>query len=123
MHRDELKALGLEKDVIDKIMELNGVDINAAKKAIETERDKEKNRADGLQQKINDIEPLAKDNEAVKKELNDLKGEQKKAAEQAKADGADKALTDSIKAVFGDKKFVNDYTRDAVIAAAATEST
>lgn len=36
MKRKELEELGLEKEVIDKIMNLNGVDVEQAKKASET---------------------------------------------------------------------------------------
>ena len=39
MHREFLKELGLEKDIIDKIMTENGNDINATKSKLETERD------------------------------------------------------------------------------------
>jgi hypothetical protein len=119
MTREQLKELGLEKDVIDKIMDLNGADINNAKKEVDTikaERDAEKKRAEQLQQSVESLKPLADGNEAVKKELETLKAAQKEAEERTKAEAADKTLTDGIKAVFGDRKFINEYTEDAVIA-------
>ena len=118
MTREQLKELGLAKEVIDKIMDVNGADITAAKKELEVlkaERDGEKTRAEALQAKIDELMPLAQDGEAVRKELDGLKALQKETEERSKADAADRTLTDSIKAVFGDRKFINEYTEKAVV--------
>ena len=44
MQRKFLEDLGLEKDIIDKIMTENGNDINATKSKLETERDNYKSQ-------------------------------------------------------------------------------
>jgi hypothetical protein len=100
-------------------MDLHGADIEKHKAdvaSITGERDAEKTRADNLAKSVESLRPLAESNDAVKKELETLKAAQKDAEDKAKADAADKALTDNIRAVFGDKKFINEYTQNAVIA-------
>ncbi|MBE6857384.1 MAG: hypothetical protein IJO99_02760 [Ruminococcus sp.] len=53
MQRKFLEDLGLEKDVIDKIMTENGNDINNAKKKLEAERDNYKSPVSACISSIN----------------------------------------------------------------------
>lgn len=61
-----------------------------------------------------------KDNNASaedwKKKFEDLTADIKKKEDDAKAEAEDKALTDAIVSVFGDKKFTSDYVRNGIIA-------
>ncbi|MDR2046525.1 MAG: phage scaffolding protein [Clostridiales bacterium] len=119
MDRKQLEELGLEKDVINKIMDIHSADVKKHESdmaSVKGERDAEKKRAEQLQQSVDGLKPLSETNEAIKKELETLKAAQKEAEEKAKAEAADKTLTDGIRAVFGDKKFINEYTENAVIA-------
>lgn len=56
MHREFLKDLGLEKDIIDKIMTENGNDINSTKQKIESERDNYKEQLETAQKTLQGFE-------------------------------------------------------------------
>ena len=56
MQRKFLEDLGLEKDVIDKIMTENGNDINNAKKKLEAERDNYKEQLETAQTALKEFE-------------------------------------------------------------------
>ncbi len=65
MQRKFLEDLGLEKEVIDKIMTENGNDVNNAKKKLEAERDNYKEQLETAQTALKDFEGVDV------KELND----------------------------------------------------
>ncbi|MBQ7976811.1 MAG: phage scaffolding protein [Clostridia bacterium] len=69
-----------------------------------------------LEKKIEELQAAGADSEKFKTELDALKKqiEDEKAAAEAKR--ADEELTESITAVFGDKKFTSDYVRNGIIA-------
>lgn len=71
---------------------------------------------ENLENKIGELDKASGDAEKVKKELEDLKVEIEKEKEAAKKEAEDKALTDAIEAVFGEKKFTSDYVRNGIIA-------
>ncbi len=54
--------------------------------------------------------------EEWKTKFEDLTTQMQQKEEAAKAEAAEKALTDSIISVFGDKKFTSDYVRSGLIA-------
>lgn len=56
MQRKFLEDLGLEKEVIDKIMTENGNDVNNAKKKLEVERDNYKTQLETAQTALKDFE-------------------------------------------------------------------
>ena len=126
MKRTDLEALGLEKDVVDKVMEMHGADI-----------EEKKNKISELEGKISDKDKIIKDNEDkinklgedlkagegdaetiknLQKQVEDYKEAEKQRKEAESKAAADKTLTDNILEVFGDKKFVNDYTKNSLIA-------
>ena len=74
MQRKFLEDLGLEKDVIDKIMTENGNDINNAKKKLEAERDNYKEQLDTAQTALKDFEGVDVNelNDKIKKLTTDL---------------------------------------------------
>ena len=109
MKREELTAAGLTDEQIDKVMKMNGDDINREKSKfadydeIKAQLEKANATIDGM-----------KDYEAVKADV--LKYQQE--AETAKAEAAAKVqqleLQGKIKDFTSTKKFVNDITREAI---------
>lgn len=119
MKREFLKNLGIADDLIDKIMGENGKDVQAEKdKAAKAEsdlaeRDKTietyKTQVAELQQKAGDNADVAKQ----LKELQDKIAEEKRLADEK---AADEQLTALIRDAFPkDRKFVNEYTEQAMI--------
>lgn len=124
MKREFLKALELSDEVIDKIMAENGKDIEAEKSKTASYKQKfetsESDKAE-LETKIEELQTAGADSEKIKSELDTLKKkiEDEKAA--AEAERADKELTDSIVAVFGDKNFTSEYAKQGIIAEMKSE--
>ena len=121
MKREEIKAIveGITDEQLKKILDINSADIGKAKgdfAALEQKVETLTKDKSDLESKINELTEQNKTAEATKKELEDLKKEiaDKKAAEEKEAE--DKALTDSIIASFGDKKFTSDYVKNGIIA-------
>ena len=86
MKRDFLKNLGLEDGVIDKIMEQNGADIEAAKADLDTvtkERDGYKDTIGNYEKQMNDLKKSAGDNEALTTKIAELQEANKKQAEDS----------------------------------------
>lgn len=109
MKREELTAAGLTDEQIDKVMKLNGDDINR-EKAKFADYDEIKSQLEKANATIDGM----KDYEAVKADV--LKYQQE--AEKAKAEAAAKVqqleLQGKIKDFTSTKKFVNDITREAI---------
>ena len=109
MKREELTAAGLTDDQIDKVMKLNGDDINR-EKAKFADYDEIKAQLE----KANATLEGMKDYDNVKADV--LKYQQE--AEKAKAEAAAKVqqleLQGKIKDFTSTKKFVNDITREAI---------
>ncbi len=117
MKRKFLEDLGLERDVIDKIMDENGRDIEAAKGDLSTitaERDSLKTQATDYNKQIEALKASAGDNEALKQQIAELQAQNKSARinsavdmaltiAKAKNVKAVKALLEGLdKAEFGD---------------------
>lgn len=109
MKREELTAAGLTDEQIDKVMKLNGDDINR-EKAKFADYDEIKAQLE----KANATLEGMKDYDNVKADV--LKYQQE--AEKAKAEAAAKVqqleLQGKIKDFTSSKKFVNDITREAI---------
>lgn len=117
MKREFLKGLGLEDDVIQKIITENGKDVQAeiAKTAdIQAKYEAEKQVRETLKSKVSELEKV--DAEGMSKEIADLKQQiaDRKAADEAAE--ADKALQSRFKSVAGDAKFVNSITEKGIYA-------
>ncbi|WEV42962.1 phage scaffolding protein [Lactobacillus sp. ESL0684] len=80
MKRENLKDLGLSEDVIDKVMTMNGEDINAAKtKATELE-ETNKSLTEQITNRDKDLKKLqkqVKDNDGLSDQLKDLQAQYK----------------------------------------------
>lgn len=109
MKREELTAAGLTDEQIEKVMKLNGDDINREKSKYsdydELQKQLEKANAtiDGM-----------KDYEDVKAKVTQYQQEAENAKKEAAAKVQQLELQAKIKDFTGNKKFVNDLTRDAI---------
>ena len=119
MNREFLKNAGVPEDQIDTIMAEHGKDIQAEKdKAAKTASDlAEANKTiETYKTQITELEKKAGENTDVKKQLEDLKAQIEKEKKEAEAKKADEQMTAIIREAFPkDKKFVNDYTEQAMI--------
>lgn len=102
MKTEFLTGLGLEKDVIDKIMAENGKDVNAAKEALAITKEELKQTKEQLQTANETIEGF-KDYDDVKSQVADYKAKY----EQAEADK---------------KKIQEDYAFNSKLEAAAKKA-
>ena len=124
MKTDFLKSLELYDEVIQKILAENGKDIEKEKEKTKEALDKNKTLTENIEKLNNDITELKNSNanaDDYKKKFEEL---QKKIEDDEKAEkeaAEDKALTDAITAVFGEKKFTSDYVRNGIIADMKTE--
>jgi len=92
MKRKDLEDLGLEKEIIDKIMNLNGDSINPLKEQVtnlEKERDDYKNQVDALNKSVEELKKVdpTKLNETIEelqKNQKELEDTHKKELEQVK---------------------------------------
>ena len=102
--REFLKGLDLDKETIDTIMVEHG-------KLITEEKEKVKE----YESKIADLSSKAETNTKVQEELDNLKKSIAENEAKAKAKAEDDVLTKNITSAFGDKRFVNEYTKNAII--------
>lgn len=109
MKRDFLESLGLESEVIDKIMKENGKDIEGvkAKFADYDETKKQLETANATLEKFKDYDQTKADVEKYKTEL-------KKSQEESAAKIAAMERSTKVGDFLSDKKFVNSITHDAV---------
>lgn len=98
--RDFLKGLDLDKETIDTIMAEHGKLITEAKEKNTTLESKVKE----YETKIEELSSKAETNTKVQEEL-----------EKLKTQIADRSLNDKIIEAIGDKEFVNDFTKNAII--------
>lgn len=124
MKREFLKELGLEDETINKIMAEHGKDIESYKtRLVDTEQKLTGSQGQIAQYetKIAELEKLTAGNAELKRQLDTLNAQIAADREAAQKAQADKELTDKVIAAFGDRKFVNAYTRDAMVAEVKAE--
>lgn len=109
--REFLKGLELDKETIDTIMAEHGKLITEAKEKTQELENKVKD----YESKIGELSSKAATNTKVQEELDNLKKSIAENEAKAKAKAEDDALTKNITSAFGDKKFVNEYTKNAII--------
>lgn len=111
MTRDFLRGLELDKETIETIMyEYGKLTTEAKEKTQELE-----NKVKEYETKIGELSSKAETNTKVQEELDNLKQSIAENEAKAKAKAEDDALTKNIISAFGDKKFVNEYTKNAII--------
>lgn len=107
MKREFLKNLELEDETIDKIMSEYGKSISNEKAKVDdlTSKLEDSNtKIAEYETKITNLEKVSTDSAKVQEEL-----------EKLKTQIADRSLNDKIIEAIGDKKFVNDFTKNAII--------
>lgn len=109
--REFLKGLELDKETIDTIMAEHGKLITEAKEKTQVLENKVKD----YESKIGELSSKAETNTKVQEELDNLKKSIAENETKAKAKAEDEILTKNITSAFGDKKFVNEYTKNAII--------
>jgi chromosome segregation ATPase len=85
MNREELKAIGLSDEQIEKVMASHGKIVNATKdklEAVTTERNDLKTQLDDRDKQLEELGKRAKDNEELTAEIERLKDENKKATKE-----------------------------------------
>lgn len=119
MKREFLKELGLEDEAINKIMAEHGKDIESYKTRL-TDTEQKLTGSQGqvaqYETKIAELEKLSAGNAELKRQLDALNAQIAADKEAAQKAQADKELTDKVVAAFGDRRFINEYTRSAMIA-------
>ena len=109
MKRDFLESLGLESEVIDKIMKENGKDIEGVKAKFSDYDDIKKQ----LETANTTLEKF-KDYDQTKADVEKYKAELKKSQEESAAKIAAMERSAKVGDFLSDKKFVNSITHDAV---------
>ena len=117
MNRKFLEDLGLEKDMIDKIMAEHGKTINEKNEELTTL----KNQVDELTKKVGDSDDAKKEHDELAGKVAELMQQLKEKDEKEQADREriekekkDKSLSDKVNEVLKDKTFVNDFTKNAI---------
>ncbi|EAC9796606.1 scaffolding protein [Listeria monocytogenes] len=118
MQREYLKGLGLEDEVINKVMAENGKDITAAKQQlseVEAERDGLKSQ---LTQRDKDIDDLKKDSrtsEELKKQIEDLQQKNKELESDYQSEIAETKKNSAIELALASAKAKNSKAVRALL--------
>lgn len=106
------EKLKLSKEDIKGILAESGKVVNT-----ETEKlkDEYKSTIDELKEKIKNA-PSSEELENLKNTIADMEAKEEKRLADEKAKKDDEILTNNILQAFGDKQFINDYTKNAIIA-------
>jgi hypothetical protein len=116
MKRENLDFL--EAEQIDKVMALYGKAMAKKDSEIDTLKSEKKgleDRVETYETKIKEFDEKAKDNAEWKTKYEELQTSISEQEAKQKAKEEDDILTKNITSVFGDKKFVNDFTKNAIM--------
>lgn len=109
MKRKFLEDLGLEKDIVDKIMQENGNDINKAKSDYEDVKAQLETANNTIKERDKQIEKLKEvDGEKLKEEITKLQKLNKEAEKKYLDDLKELKLNNAIKLAIHDKVFNED---------------
>ena len=102
--REFLKGLDLDSELIDTIMAEHGKLVTKDKEELQT-----------LKSQMKELKENSKNAEELQAKYDELvkANEEREATKKAKEE--DDILTKNINEVFGDKKFVNDFTKNAIM--------
>lgn len=117
MKTEELKALGIEDDVAQKIFELNGKDIKAEQKKTEKaeqERDSWKARAESAEETLKGFDGV--DVDKLNKDIEDWKARAEKAEKDAEAKILARDQRDYLNAEFDKLDIKSERTRKSLMA-------
>ncbi len=102
--REFLKGLDLDSELIDTIMAEHGKLVTKDKEELQT-----------LKSQMKELKENSKNADELQAKYDELvkANEEREASKKAKEE--DDILTNNINSVFGDKKFVNDFTKNAIM--------
>lgn len=121
--REFLKGLDLDKDIIEKIMAEHGKAITENKDKLETlesEKTKLEAKVKNYEAKITDLNSKVDDSSKVQKELDELKKTIEEENTKKETEKKDSIMTNNILNAIGDKQFINDYTKNAIVSEVKT---
>lgn len=116
MKRENLDFL--ESEQIDRVMALYGKAITKKDKEIETlksSKEELENKVATYETKINEFNESSKDNANWKTKYEELQTTISEQEAKQKAKEEDTILTNNVIEAIGDKKFVNDYTKNSIV--------
>ena len=111
MKRKFLEDLGLDKDIVDQIMQENGNDINKAKsdyEDIKTQLETANNTIKERDTQLKTLKDSAGDNEELKNQITDLQNKNKEATQKYQEELKELKLNGAIKLAIHDKVFNED---------------
>ena len=117
MKTEDLKALGLEQEVIDKVFALNGKDVEAEKtkaKKAENERDNYKAQLDTAKEALSKFDGVNVDD--LKRQIADANTRAKEAEENAKKTIAQRDYADLVKQATDGLKFTSESAKKQFMA-------
>ena len=109
--REFLKGLDLDKETIDTIMAEHGKLITEAK---EKTQDLE-NKVKDYESKIEELSSKAETNAKIQEELDTLKKQIAEEKKQKEQEDLEATLNKNVLEAIGDKEFVNERTKNAII--------
>ena len=109
--RDFLKGLDLDKETIDTIMAEHGKLITEAKEKTQELENKVKD----YESKIGELSSKAETNTKVQEELDKLKTQIAEEKKQKEQEDLEATLNKNVLEAIGDKEFVNERTKNAII--------
>lgn len=127
--REFLKNLEIEegktlsKETIDKIMAEYGKQVNSNKdeyEELKNENESLSKKVKTYESKITELNSKIDESSKFKDELDKLKSDIEEENKKREADEKDKTMTSNILNAIGDKKFVNDYTKNSIISEVKT---
>ena len=102
--REFLKGLDLDGELIDTIMAEHGKLVTKDKEDLQT-----------LKSQLKELEENSKNVSDLQAKYDELVKENEEREATKKAEEEDNILMNSINSVLGDKKFVNDYTKNSIV--------
>lgn len=117
MKKEELLSIGLSEEQVSKIFAMNGLDVENAKKKLQSDLDDAKKQLSEAQSTITTLEAAKGDSATLQAELDKYKTAE---AERLKAEqeASDRAkLLERFNAAKGDKEFSSEYTQNGVLEA------
>lgn len=117
MKKEELLNIGLTEEQVSKIFAMNGLDVENAKKKLQSDLDDAKKQLSEAQSTITTLEAAKGDSAALQAELDKYKAAEtdRLKAEQEAADRA--KLLERFNAAKGDKEFSSEFTQNGVLEA------
>lgn len=117
MKKEELLNIGLTEEQVSKIFAMNGLDVENAKKKLQSDLDDAKKQLSEAQTTITALESSKGDTAAIQAELDKYKQAEsdRQKAEQEAAEHA--KLLERFNAAKGDKEFSSEFTQNGVLEA------